>query len=98
MACPGQISAQPGGGSVTLSPGEDCETACIDCESQRKRSRKLIPLSFKGARVAILLRTSKLAPSTPTVKKAKDFAASPCLTWTAAACQGSPGSGPPSVM
>ena len=38
------------------------------------------------------------APSTATVKKANDFDASPCFTCKAADCQGSPESGPPSVM
>src|SRR3954453_12439281 len=96
MAAPAQISAQPAGGSETLSPGEDWETDFIDCESQRNRSRKLSPFSFKGARVESWASLSKLAPSTPTAKKAKDLDSSPCLTIAAALCHSSVG--PPSVM
>src|SRR3954468_8464236 len=97
MTAPAQMSAQPlGTGRETLSPGEDWETDCIDCESQRNSSRKLSPLSLTGARVEIWARMSKSDPSTPTVKKANDLAPSPCLTCWAAAFHSSVG--PPSVM
>src|SRR5690348_16634260 len=96
MAHLAQTSAQPAGGSETLSPGDDWETAFIDCESQRKSSRKFRPLSLTGARVAILVRTSKSAYSTPTEKNATDLEASSCFTRSAAACHSS--FGPPSVI
>src|SRR4051812_32303281 len=92
-----QMSPQPvGAATVSLSPGDDWETAFIDDESQRNISRKFTPFSLIGARVAIWARISKSDPSTPTEKNARDLAASPCLTCAAADCHSSVG--PPSVM
>src|SRR3954454_9703679 len=92
-----QMSPQPvGAATVSLSPGDDCETAFIDDESQRNISRKFTPFSLIGARVAIWPKMPQSDPSTPTEKNARHWAASPCLTGAAGDCHSAVG--PPSVM
>src|SRR3954453_11605008 len=88
----GQMSVHPlGAGRDTLSPGDDFETDCMDCESQRKSLRNSTPLSFKGSRAEMDLSSVMSAFSTPTEKKANALDASPSCTRAAAACQGSDG-------
>src|SRR5262245_9873619 len=91
-----QIEAQPSGAvgfsSATSSPGPERETPLKLDESHMNISRNRSPLSLRGWRTAILLRMSKLAPSTPTAKKAKDLFCSPARTSSAARRQSSVGS------
>src|ERR1700761_8330606 len=65
-----QTEAQPCGvagfASSTLSLIADLDTEPSEFESHTNRSRKRSSFSFNGSRVAIWLRTSIRAPSTPT--------------------------------
>src|SRR5262245_57449792 len=91
-----QIEAQPSGfvglSSGTSSPGLERETALKLDESHINISRKRRPLSLRGWRTAMRLRMSKLAPSTPTAKKAKALVCSPARTSSAERRQSSVGS------
>src|SRR5262245_19105824 len=91
-----QIEAQPSGAvgfsSSTSSPGTERETELKLDESHMNISRNRSPLSLRGWRTAMRLRTQKLAPSTRTPQKAKDIVCSPARTSSAARRQSSVGS------
>src|SRR5262245_10456796 len=85
---PFQSAAQPSGtagfSSGTSSSGDERETLPSEDESHINISRKRNPSSLSGRRTEMRVRMSKLAPSTPTAKKAKAFACSPARTRSAA--------------
>src|SRR5262245_6074713 len=85
---PFQRAAHPSGtagfSSGTSSPGDERETLPSEDESHINISRKRNPSSLSGRRTEMRVRISKLAPSTPTAKKAKAFACSPARTRSAA--------------
>src|SRR5262249_28294788 len=62
------------------SPGSPTNPCRCDCDSHTNKSRKRISRKARGGRTLICLSTSKFAPSTPTAKKANDFACSPVRT------------------
>src|SRR5262249_44137410 len=91
-----KIEFQPSGAvgfsSATSSQGLERETELKLDESQINISRKRSPLSLRGWRTAMRLRMSKLAPSTPTAKKANALVCSPARTSSAERRQSSVGS------